>query len=143
MVLFPHTPTHPTLAPAEWAAQCLQMLKLDSGVSLHDLAHHHEASQRGRPQGRPLSMPLLPSSCLTLLPRLRCSVLLTALSLLRLLQRVLPAALPRLLAQIYPGSKRTHFRRIHERTGIPYEEMLVRPGTPGCSGCPSCPPGTC
>ncbi|KAL4451416.1 hypothetical protein ABPG77_009488 [Micractinium sp. CCAP 211/92] len=51
----------------KWAAQCLSMLKLDSGVSLHDLAHHHE---------------------------------------------------------IYPGSKRTHFRRIHERTGIPYEEML-------------------
>lgn len=26
--------------------------------------------------------------------------------------------------EIYPGSKKTHFRRIHERTGIEYEEML-------------------
>ncbi|KAJ7575582.1 magnesium-dependent phosphatase-1 [Mycena floridula] len=26
--------------------------------------------------------------------------------------------------EIYPGSKLTHFRKIHEKTGIPYEEML-------------------
>ena len=26
--------------------------------------------------------------------------------------------------EIYPGSKRTHFRKIHARTGIEYEEML-------------------
>lgn len=26
--------------------------------------------------------------------------------------------------QIYPGSKTTHFERIHRDTGIPYEEML-------------------
>jgi len=26
--------------------------------------------------------------------------------------------------EIYPGSKTTHFRRLHQRTGIPYEEML-------------------
>lgn len=37
----------PPIPRAEWAAQCLQMLKLDSGVSLHDLAHHHEVSNRG------------------------------------------------------------------------------------------------
>lgn len=45
------------------------MLQLDSGLSLHALAHHHE---------------------------------------------------------IYPGSKKTHFRRIHERTKVPYADMLVR-----------------
>jgi magnesium-dependent phosphatase 1 len=55
---------------AEWAKQCLQMLKLDNGTSLYDLADHHE---------------------------------------------------------IYPGSKRTHFRRIHDRSGIAYRDMLVRP----------------
>lgn len=26
--------------------------------------------------------------------------------------------------EIYPGSKKTHFRAIHERTGIPYESMV-------------------
>ncbi|KAK7436183.1 hypothetical protein VKT23_019259 [Stygiomarasmius scandens] len=26
--------------------------------------------------------------------------------------------------EIYPGSKLTHFRKIHEKTGIPYNEML-------------------
>jgi magnesium-dependent phosphatase 1 len=26
--------------------------------------------------------------------------------------------------QIYPGSKTTHFERIHRDSGIPYEEML-------------------
>lgn len=26
--------------------------------------------------------------------------------------------------EIYPGGKKTHFRRIHERTGIPYEDMV-------------------
>ena len=57
--------------PAEWANQCLQMLTLGSGASLHSLAHHHE---------------------------------------------------------IYPGSKLTHFRRIHERTGIAYTDMLVSLG---------------
>ncbi|PRW21055.1 magnesium-dependent phosphatase-1 isoform A [Chlorella sorokiniana] len=51
----------------QWASECLRMLALDNGLTLHELAHHHE---------------------------------------------------------IYPGSKRTHFRRIHERTGIPYEHMV-------------------
>ncbi|EFN52625.1 hypothetical protein CHLNCDRAFT_138712 [Chlorella variabilis] len=51
----------------QWANKCLQMLQLDSGLSLHALAHHHE---------------------------------------------------------IYPGSKKTHFRRIHERTKVPYADML-------------------
>lgn len=26
--------------------------------------------------------------------------------------------------EIYPGSKTTHFQRIHKRSSIPYEEML-------------------
>lgn len=51
----------------KWANQCLQMLKLESGVSLHEVAQHHE---------------------------------------------------------IFPGRKITHFKRIHERTGIQYNEML-------------------
>lgn len=61
--------TCPLLPSAEWAKQCLQMLKLENGTALYDLAAHHE---------------------------------------------------------IYPGSKRTHFRRIHERSGIAYRDMLVR-----------------
>lgn len=42
------------------------------------------------------------------------------------------------VSEIYPGSKRTHFKRIHERTGIPFHEMLffddmqVRGGGVGC-----------
>ena len=75
----PALPCVPAL-PAEWANQCLQMLTLGSGASLHSLAHHHE---------------------------------------------------------IYPGSKLTHFQRIHERTGIAYTDMLV--SSPvlmcGCGGC--------
>ena len=26
--------------------------------------------------------------------------------------------------EIYPGCKRAHFKRIHERTGVPYEDMV-------------------
>jgi magnesium-dependent phosphatase 1 len=28
------------------------------------------------------------------------------------------------LSQIYPGDKKTHFRKIHKATGIPYERMI-------------------
>ncbi|TFJ79931.1 hypothetical protein NSK_008738 [Nannochloropsis salina CCMP1776] len=30
---------------------------------------------------------------------------------------------PRHVRQIFPGSKRAHFQRLHEITGIPYREM--------------------
>lgn len=29
--------------------------------------------------------------------------------------------------EIYPGSKLRHFREIHRRTGIPYEQMVRSP----------------
>lgn len=34
------------LGAAEWASQCLRMLTLQNGLTLHELAHHHEASGR-------------------------------------------------------------------------------------------------
>ena len=141
-------------AAADWASQCLRMLTLQNGLTLHELAHHHEASgcllaaaqprllwQRlsdwtagmrrdacmhscgavpthcgptgsaawAQPVGRCSRRPGWPA------PPCTCS----------------PLSPP---PQIYPGSKRTHFKRIHERTRIPYDEMVVRLGCwHGCS----------
>ena len=51
----------------KWAAACLQLFQISSGLSMHAVGRQQE---------------------------------------------------------IYPGGKKTHFRRIHERTGVAYEEML-------------------
>jgi magnesium-dependent phosphatase 1 len=40
--------------------------------------------------------------------------------------------------EIYPGGKKTHFRRIHERTGISYDDMLFFDNEVGAGSAPRC-----
>lgn len=51
-------PSTTLLLLPEWASQCLRMLALDNGLTLHDLAHHHEASGAGGSWRRLIAMGL-------------------------------------------------------------------------------------